>query len=157
MLQKFQQKINQSDMNWVTQNIDMLNLPFEDGFTALQHAVLMNNVEISSLLIHQAGYQSLEGFSALMLAASNDNTTIIPLLLQAEAGLVDCEGKSALIYAVEKQALNSIQILIKYESNLVDRTGKSAISYTTNADIQDFLAQFEILRPTHEQFLEVFE
>ncbi|TNJ27745.1 Ankyrin repeat protein 3 [Giardia muris] len=81
------------------------------GNTRLMEAVVTRNQALLNRSIGFAGATNLDGYTALMLAARENNTDAIPPLLEKEKGFRRPNGQTALCIALEYGHYNAAQML----------------------------------------------
>lgn len=91
-------------------------------------AVFNNNIDIVRLLLNsQAGFQNVDGFTALMLAAKMNHFDIATLLIDKESGLVTkhsvykiYQGSSAIFFAEKHKNYEIVNLLLPFEKDITN-------------------------------------
>lgn len=89
---------------------------------------------------------SIEGASALMVAAWYGFSDCVELLAEYEAGLVDSEGTSALMLAAQQDNENVVEQLLEFEAGMQNRQGRTAMMFAAqynSSKCTSLLAQYE--------------
>ncbi|EFO60784.1 Kinase, NEK [Giardia lamblia P15] len=89
---------------------------------------------------------SIEGASALMVAAWYGFSNCVELLIEYEAGLVDSEGTTALMLAAQQDNEKVVEQLLKFEAGLQNNQGRTAMMFAAqynNSKCTSLLAQHE--------------
>ncbi|CEG69857.1 hypothetical protein RMATCC62417_05854 [Rhizopus microsporus] len=120
-----------------------------EGITVLMIAAMYNHNEIFFLYVNK--YKecihaiSKNGWTALLYAAQNGNTTIVGFLLSVPVDLdhTDNEGNSALHYAAAWGHVNVMDLLVSEGCNvdLRNNDGATAYDYAYSKAIQDHLRE----------------
>jgi len=112
-----------------------VNLSNDDGFSALQYASKLGDLEtVQCLLNFRADVDAKNKFNQtpIMLAARNGHSEVTEILLRAGASIErkDKGGRNALMMAARNGRVTVIQVLLKANAcvNIVDRRGKTALT-----------------------------
>ncbi|TNJ26606.1 Ankyrin repeat protein 1 [Giardia muris] len=116
------------------------------GRTALMFAARNGQVEVIDDLIGEATLVDKEGWSAMMMAALDNQVAVIELLRRREAGLRTRRGFSALMIAARYGYLESVQALAEAEAGLQTLSGSFALFSAVlhgNLEVVRVLAPYE--------------
>jgi len=112
-----------------------VNLSNDDGFTALQYASKLGDLDtVQCLLNYRADVDAKNKFhqTPIMLAARNGHSEVTGILLGAGASIErkDKGGRNALMMAARNGHVTVIEVLLKANAcvNIVDRRGKTALT-----------------------------
>ncbi|TNJ29583.1 Ankyrin repeat protein 1 [Giardia muris] len=129
-----------------------------DGATALTLAQEKGHNDVVELLKRGLGHKDMDelcdvialdgGSSALMLAASMNDSDGVQALLPTQAKLRDKSGRTALMYAADSGATDAVTLLINLEAGEVDNTGLTALML---ACIKGHIACVELLAEREAQ------
>lgn len=111
-----------------------LGITDSSGFTALMKAadqpVAQNAIDSGLIyLLPEARMHAPSGWTAMMFASSEGNTSLVSALVSREAGMRNRDGRTALMYAAFNGHDQTVKVLLAAESNLVDSKRKRAIDY----------------------------
>lgn len=116
------------------------------GRTALMFAARNGQVEVIEDLLGEAALVDKEGWSAMMMAALDNQVAVIELLRRHEAGLRTRRGFSALMIAARYGYVESVQALAEAEAGLQTLSGSFALFSAVlhgNIEVVRVLAPYE--------------
>lgn len=139
-----------------------VNVPDEDGFTALHHAALNNNVEIVLALIEMESdpnSRDKKGMCPLHMAAWSGRDQIVKTLLENRAlvNLPSFSGETPLLLASQHGYANVVEILMKFNAdptirnNNLDSPLDAACQFGHTAVVRLLLMRGEVVHMLHQK------
>ena len=119
----------------VENDVTIVNLQSEQGFSPLLLAVYYEKEEVANYLIENGATVNEDSAmgSPLMAAVVKNNYSLTEKLLAkgANVNATDANGTTSLIYAVTFQLEDIVDLLLKYNPNILhkDEKGFSALDY----------------------------
>jgi ankyrin repeat protein len=131
-----------------------VNIPAEDGTTALAHAAYQNDLEMASLLLAaKAEVNTVNdyGVTPLYLASANADAALIETLLTAGAdpNTALISGETPLMAAAERGKLDAARLLLKYDADpnaQENNAGQTALMWAVaerQGAIAELLVEYE--------------
>ncbi|TNJ26584.1 Kinase, NEK [Giardia muris] len=116
------------------------------GFSRLMRCILLRNPHIAKERMAEVGTRSVEGYTALMMAALTNNASLVRVLSQKEMRAQTTTGMTALMYAAERGYVEVARHLATAESGLRAEGGWTALMLAAragHAEIVEALIPYE--------------